>query len=547
MTIVYGNVMLILENKNGNVKIFRKFQLQGQAQESLRGTFDRGKKRVGKKQKKGRLFRFVRNLVVAMIVLFVILMLLPDDEETGDAGETVSERVAKESDRNDPASDRQNSDNSGAEEVTFPTDMVSEKEVTTKGDGTDPVTVFVYMNGSDLESEDGSATDDLEEMLAAKTGNRVQVLIETVGTKDWSKRLGIASDHTQRYRLDGGKLVLEDDSLGQEDSTQASTLSDFIRWGSKNYPADRNLLIFWDHGAGPVYGFGYDENQAHEETMTMDQMRQALQNGGIYFDVIGMDCCIMSSMELCLGLQDYCDYLILSEDFETGIGWSYTGWLKALEDNTSLETPELGRLIVDDMVSANENDKDGGAATLALIDASYSNLLYTAWKDFAYANERSLLGENYSMHIKGGRRAHPVLKEKGLFDWIFDANGDYDMSDYYITDIMAVAQNIQSEESKALEAALQLAVAYFACTSDEVGMTGLSVTLPYGDLDFYEELSDVFSNSGLEEEYVNWLGRFVRASGVQDRYDYEDWYENEWSGWESLFTDFDWLIWLLEE
>lgn len=547
MTIVYGNVMLILENKNGNVKIFRKFQLQGQAQESLRGTFDRGKKRVGKKQKKGRLFRFVRNLVVAMIVLFVILMLLPDDEETGDAGETVSERVAKESDRNDPALDRQNSDNSGVEEVTFPTDMVSEKEVTTKGDGTDPVTVFVYMNGSDLESVDGSATEDLEEMLAAKTGDKVQVLIETVGTKDWSKRLGIASDHTQRYRLDGGKLVLEDDSLGQEDSTQASTLSDFIRWGSKNYPADRNLLIFWDHGAGPVYGFGYDENQAHEETLTMDQMRQALQNGGIYFDVIGMDCCIMSSMELCLGLQDYCDYLILSEDFETGIGWSYTGWLKALEDNTSLETPELGRLIVDDMVSANENDQDGGAATLALIDASYSNLLYTAWKDFAYANERSLLGENYSMHIKGGRRAHPVLKEKGVFDWIFDANGDYDMSDYYITDIMAVAQNIQSEESKALEAALQLAVAYFACTSDEVGMTGLSVTLPYGDLDFYEELSDVFSNSGLEEEYVNWLGRFVRASGVQDRYDYEDWYENEWSGWDSLCMDFDWLIWLLEE
>ena len=506
-----------------------------------------GKKRVGKKQKKGRLFRFIRNLVVAMIVLFVILMLLPDDEETGDVGETVSERVAKESDRNDPASDSQNSGNSGAEEVTFPTDMVSEKEVTTKGDGTDTVTIFVYMNGSDLESVDGSATEDLEEMLAAKTGNRVQVLIETVGTKDWSKRLGIASDHTQRYRLDGGKLVLEDDSLGQEDSTQASTLTDFIRWGAKNYPADRNLLIFWDHGAGPVYGFGYDENQAHEETLTMDQMRQALQNGGIYFDVIGMDCCIMSSMELCLGLQDYCDYLILSEDFETGIGWSYTGWLRALEDNTSLETPELGRLIVDDMVSANENDQDGGAATLALIDASYSNLLYTAWKDFAYANERSLLGENYSMHIKGGRRAHPVLKEKGLFDWIFDANGDYDMSDYYITDIMAVAQNIQSEESKALEAALQLAVAYFACTSDEVGMTGLSVTLPYGDPDFYEELSDVFSNSGLEEDYISWLGRFVRASGVQDRYDYEDWYEDEWSGWDDLLDEFDWISWLLED
>ena len=124
--------MLILENKSRNVKIFRKFQRQGQAQESLRGTFDRGKKRVGKKQKKGRLFRFVRNLVVAMIVLLVILMLLPDDEEAEYVGETVREQLAKEGDWNDPASDRQNSDNSGAEEVTFPTDMVSEKEVTTK-------------------------------------------------------------------------------------------------------------------------------------------------------------------------------------------------------------------------------------------------------------------------------------------------------------------------------------------------------------------------------------------------------------------------------
>lgn len=88
--------MLILENKSRNVKIFRKFQRQGQAQESLRGTFDRGKKRVGKKQKKGRLFRFVRNLVVAMIVLLVILMLLPDDEEAEYVGETVREQLAKE-------------------------------------------------------------------------------------------------------------------------------------------------------------------------------------------------------------------------------------------------------------------------------------------------------------------------------------------------------------------------------------------------------------------------------------------------------------------
>ena len=53
MTIVCGNVMLILENKNGNVKILREFQLPGQAQESFRGTFDRGEEKSGKKAEKG--------------------------------------------------------------------------------------------------------------------------------------------------------------------------------------------------------------------------------------------------------------------------------------------------------------------------------------------------------------------------------------------------------------------------------------------------------------------------------------------------------------
>lgn len=100
------------------------------------------------------------------------------------------------------------------------------------------------MNGSDLESEDGEATEDLCEMLAANISSQVNVLVETIGTKSWSKRLGIASDHTQRYKAEAGNLVLVDDSLGQLDCTSPDTLADFISWGSRKLSGKPLYLDF---------------------------------------------------------------------------------------------------------------------------------------------------------------------------------------------------------------------------------------------------------------------------------------------------------------
>ena len=501
-------------------------------------------------KKLGKLFR---NLLIVCGVLFIIALLLPDEEEMPADQEQTSIEMASGIGTQTGTETASGAETlagaehaAGAAENPFPEDMVKEKQTEIKGDGKDQATVFVYMNGSDLESEDGEATEDLCEMLAANISSQVNVLVETIGTKSWSKRLGIASDHTQRYKAEAGNLVLVDDSLGQLDCTSPDTLADFISWGAENYPANRYILIFWDHGAGPVYGFGYDEHQSEDSVLTIDEIQTAIRQSGIYFDIIGMDSCIMSSLELCCAMYNYCDYMILSEDFESGYGWSYTGWLNALSDNTSISSEELGKIIVDDMIADNEENGEG-ASTLALIDESYMKVLYTAWADFAYANEPALLGENYSMHVRGGRRTHPVLREKGLFDFLFDEDGDYSMSDYYITDIMAVAQNIESKETEALAAAVNLSIRYFNCTDDEVGMTGLSVTLPYGDSEFYGYLYPVFTGVGMDADYVGWLEKFVYAEGYNDYYDYESWYEDDWEGWDDYEDDWDWIDWLFFE
>ena len=418
-------------------------------------------------------------------------------------------------------------------EVVNPAAWVREKKVQLKNDGTDTVTVLVLMNGSDLESEYQEATEDLREMVRAEKSDRVNILVETVGTRKWDPYFGISSRRAERYRVTNKGLTLVDDSLGQLDTTDPSTLSDFIRWGEQNFPADRYILLLWDHGGGPVYGFGYDEFQPYTAALTIDEMQLALRDGGVYFDLIGMDCCLMSSLEVCCALYDYCDYTLLSEDFEPSCGWSHSEWLTALAKDPAIPTQALAKTAIDASVKAAErNSRIDGGLTLALIDEAYVVLLYPAWAEFAYENEATLLAANYSQLRQSTGRAHP----RAVGAW---TNGnDATLDDYCITDILSLAENIPSGASDALRAALNQAIAYFGATKNETTLSGLSVTLPYGDADLYSELRRVFLNAGIDADYVAWLRKFVSVETETDFFDF-----GGWSGWGDYSGGYDWGDW----
>ncbi|MBQ5992678.1 MAG: hypothetical protein IJL62_09130 [Clostridia bacterium] len=416
-----------------------------------------------------------------------------------------------------------------AETAPDPAAWVREKKVRLKNDGTDTVTVLVLMNGSDLESEYREATEDLREMVRAKKSDRVNILVETVGTRKWDPYFGISSRRSERYRVTETGLTLVDGSLGQLDTTIPSTLSDFIRWGEQNYPADRYILLLWNHGGGPVYGFGYDEFQPYTASLTIDEMQTALSDGGVYFDLIGMDCCLMSSLEVCCALYDFCDYTLLSEDFEPSCGWSHSEWLSALSEDPAIPTPALAKTAIDASVKAAEQE---GGLTLALIDEAYVALLYPAWAEFAYRNEEALLAANYSQLRQSSGRAHP----RAVGGW--NLGGDASLDDYCITDVLSLAENIPSDTSGALRAALEQTIAYFGATKDEKTLSGLSVTLPYGDGDLYDELRRVFLNAGIDADYVTWLRKFVSVQTGTGFYDF-----GGWNGWDAYSGGYDWGGW----
>lgn len=365
----------------------------------------------------------------------------------------------------------------------------------------DKVTVLIYMNGSDLETDESQATLDLEEMLRAPYSEEVNIIVQTMGTMEWSDKYDISSEETQRFILEEDDLKPVSRRLGQLDCTSPYTLSNFIKWGVREYPAERYILLFWNHGGGPVYGFGYDEYQGYDEKLTLDEIKKALDDCDTDFELIGMDCCIMSSLEVCYALYDYCDYMILSEEFETGIGWSYEGFFTSLVNNPGISIEELAHVIIDDMIEDNEKDYEDEPSTLALINQSMVKVLYSAWKDFAYMHENELLKADLKTGITASDRA--------FSDWF---SSDETLADYYLTDIMTVAKSLDSKEAKALESVLKDTVLYYRGTEDVENLTGLSVTIPYGDVGFYEELRSVFLRCGMDKDYVEWLEKFAYLS-----------------------------------
>lgn len=400
--------------------------------------------------------------------------------------------------------------------------------------GAETVTVMVYMIASDLEADKGLAWKDLREMMAARYGEHVQVLVQTMGCKRWTTNR-IRSDTTQRLSIQDGELVVLEDELGQLDSTDPATLRDFISYCSQTAPADRNILVLWNHGGGPVYGYGYDQYQGADAALTLDEIQLALREAGVLFDFIGFDACLMGALETGCALYDYADYMVASEDFESARGWNYTGWLTALGEDPACPTEEVAQVLLDGYIGDCQAAEVDGV--LSLVDLSCMKLLYQAWKDFAYANEETLTQANYSRETEGTDRSEAGEEARGLNR----------MTDYCVTDLMGVAATIESPESEALSLALRCALAAYAVTEEDKAMTGLSVTLPYGDQDFYDDMVEVFRACGFEEEYLSFLSAFVTAEGSEEFYEDWDRIDGDWSLWPDYlngWTEEEWTNWI---
>ncbi|MDE7193930.1 MAG: hypothetical protein K2O14_08170, partial [Oscillospiraceae bacterium] len=273
-------------------------------------------------------------------------------------------------------------------------------------------TLMIYMIGSDLESGFGCASSDMKEMLEARTGGDVQVVIQTGGCSDWLA-VGIPSDSVQRFAIRDGEIVREAD-IGLVSMLEQDTLSDFIKWSAEHHPAERYGLVMWDHGGGTFMGFGRDENFP-EKMMGISAIRQGIADGGEHFEFIGMDACLMATVEIAYMLEPYADYLIASEETEPGWGWHYGNWISIIGNDPYVEVETFAKHIANDFV--NGEDSVWGLTTLSVIDLSKIPALYERLCELTANAERLLDAGGY-------REILAARKETGFF-----GKGEYEQID----------------------------------------------------------------------------------------------------------------------
>ena len=263
------------------------------------------------------------------------------------------------------------------------------------GNKKDSVTVMIYICGTDLESKHGMASSDIQEMASADFGDNVNVILYTGGCKQW-KINGISNKVHQIYQIKNGELIRLEDDMGKSAMTEPENLTEFIKYCNKNFPANRNNLIMWDHGGGSVSGYGYDETNAFGGSMDLAEIDKALTDGGVKFDFVGFDACLMATAETALMLNDHADYMIASEETEPGIGWYYTNWLTKLGRNTSMPTVEIGKNIIDDFVDTCAKKCRGQKTTLSIIDlAEFSNTVPEKLNSFAQSISKKLTNQEF--------------------------------------------------------------------------------------------------------------------------------------------------------
>jgi hypothetical protein len=277
-------------------------------------------------------------------------------------------------------------------------------------------TFMVYLAGDNDLSTAGEK--DIGEMRSVGSSPDVNVIAEF-------DRIGKAHE-TRRYHIQPGGINERVESLGETDSGDPEVLLRFLKWVAQEYPAERYGLVLWNHGSGwkpeemdkvarsvnAVDYTGREANQrsasslgralfrstleriykvpsAQQRAILSDDgtghsldtvelgrvLAQAVDLFGKKLDLLGMDACLMSNLEVAYQARPYVDYIAASEENEPNDGWPYDRVLSYLVEHPDAPTSSFATHIVDAYVQSYVDRNHSGPVTQSALDLSQVCLL----------------------------------------------------------------------------------------------------------------------------------------------------------------------------
>ncbi|OGS52801.1 MAG: hypothetical protein A3K75_05700 [Euryarchaeota archaeon RBG_13_61_15] len=238
---------------------------------------------------------------------------------------------------------------------------------------TDAWTVMVYIDAdNNLESFGIMNWHQLESVGSSDKVNFV-VLLDTY-----------AGPASLMYVNEGDSKVLGD--WGEVNMADPATMSAFIKAAKKAAPAENYAFISWDHGGG-WRGMNWDDTSSEETGVSqytdMAELRKAVVDAGVVFDVFAFDQCLMAQPEVAYQVRGYADYVVFSEETIYGQGFPYDAIAADLVADPGMDAEEFSTTILEDFAYYYDSITWANDWTISAFDMAYMNDVKTAVGDLA--------------------------------------------------------------------------------------------------------------------------------------------------------------------
>ena len=319
-------------------------------------------------------------------------------------------------------------------------------------------TVMVYIDADNNLEPYGEMNMQMLESVGSSESVNFVVLIDTY-----------SGPANLLYVEQGSSKVLAE--WGEVNMGDPATMTKFIVDAKKAAPANKYCFISWDHGGG-WRGLNWDDT-AEEETgepqyIDMVELRAAVENAGVVFDVFAFDECLMAQPEVAYQLRGFASYLVFSEETIYGQGFPYDMIAEDLVADPAMSGRQLAEVIVTDFAAYYESITWANDWTISAFDMSSMDDLTDAVTDLAYAQLAVL--SKYKSQFKNDLTRSPSYYYPYYHDlWIYASNvyNDNNIADEAVKDAAA-------EVMKAVESGVVLSMN----SKHNQDSTGLSIYFP---------------------------------------------------------------------
>lgn len=311
------------------------------------------------------------GVIILIIAVYFLFTLFSGNDETTPTPESTSADVSSNIVENTPLPTRP----SVNVPIVLPTSRPTRAAASSTTNNPDQTwTILLYQDADDsvLEQDIYMDLNEAEQVGSSDQVNIVAQIDRYAGAYqvdgDWTT--------TRRYYLTRDNdlfhvhsKVIKD--LGEVSMADPQTLIDFATWAIKAYPADKYVLILSDHGMGWPGGMTDPKPAARRNVdtafaqavqsnmMFTNDLDRALgeireQTGIDAFEVVGLDACLMSHLEVYSALQAHTRYVVTSQETEPSLGWAYSSFLQALTDNPGMDGAQLSADIVSSYIDEDQ-------------------------------------------------------------------------------------------------------------------------------------------------------------------------------------------------